>query len=56
MTPTSKIVWSLVWAIAIVATPFIFKGNQARYGIEAALIVGALTFAILQSRRPVCVP
>lgn len=53
MTPTSKIVWSLVWAIAIIATPFIFKGNEARYWIEAGLIVGALTLVILKSRRPV---
>jgi hypothetical protein len=56
MTPTSKIVWSLVWAIAIITTPFVFKGNQAGYWIEATLIVGALTFVILKSRRPVRVP
>jgi hypothetical protein len=42
-----------VWAIAIIATPFIFKGNQASYWIEAALLVGALTFVVLKSRRPV---
>jgi hypothetical protein len=53
MTPSSKIIWSLVWAIAIIATPFLFKGNQTRYWIEAALIVGALSFAVLKSRRPV---
>jgi hypothetical protein len=56
MTPTSKVIWSLVWAIAIVATPFIFKASQPRYWIESALIVGALGFVILKSRRPVRVP
>jgi hypothetical protein len=56
MTPNAKIIWSLVWAIAIIATPFTFKGNQARYWIEAALTVGALAFLILKSRRPVRVP
>ena len=56
MTSASRIIWSLVWALAIIATPFIFKGNQARYWIEAALIVAALAFVILKSRRPVRVP
>jgi len=56
MTPTSKIVWSLVWAIAIVATPFVFKTSQPRYWIESALIAGALAFVILKSRRPVSLP
>jgi hypothetical protein len=52
MTPTSKIVWSLVWAIAMIATPFIFEASQPRYWIEPALIAGALAFVILKSRRP----
>jgi hypothetical protein len=56
MKPTSKrlgtsaIVWSLVWALAIIATAFLFKGNPAEYWIEAGLIVGALTFVVLKRR------
>ena len=55
MTHTSKIIWSLVWALATIATPFVFKSNQARYWIESTLLVGALAFVILKS-LPVRVP
>lgn len=44
--------WSVVWAVAIIATAYFFKGNPAEYWIEAALIVGALTFVILRRRQP----
>jgi len=56
MKPTSKrlgksaIVWSLVWALAIIATAFLFKGNPVEYWIEAGLIIGALTFVVLKRR------
>ena len=48
---TSPIVWSLVWAFAIIAVAFLFKGNPALYWIEAGLIIGALTFVVLKPRR-----
>jgi len=48
---TSAIVWSLVWAFAIIATAFLFKGNPAKDWIEAGLIIGALTFVVLKPRR-----
>jgi hypothetical protein len=60
MKPTSKtpgtstIVWSLVWAFAIVAAAFLFKGNPANYWIEAGLIAGALAFVVLKGQRRVC--
>jgi hypothetical protein len=47
---TSAIVWSLVWAFAIIATAFLFKGNPAEYWIESGLIIGALTFVVLKRR------
>ncbi len=59
MSPASKklvaspIVWSVVWAFAIIAVAFLFKGNPALYWIEAGLIIGALTFVVLKPRRPV---
>src|SRR5882672_856411 len=31
---TSTILWSLVWALAIIATAFLFKGNPAKDWIE----------------------
>jgi hypothetical protein len=48
---TSPIVLSLVWALAIITTAFLFKGNPAEYWIEAGLIVGALTFVVLKRRH-----
>ena len=48
---TSTILWSLVWALAIIATAFLFKGNLAKDWIEAGLIVGALTFVVLKRQR-----
>jgi len=51
---TSPIVWSLVWAFAIIAAAFLFKGNPANDWIEAALITGALAFVVLKPQRLVC--
>ncbi len=51
---TLRIVWSLVWACAIIAAAFLLKGNVFLYWIEAGLMVGALAFVVLRPRRPVC--
>jgi hypothetical protein len=48
---TSPIVLSLVWALAMIAAAFLFKGSPAEYWIDAGLIVGALTFVVLKPRR-----
>ena len=53
---TSAIVWSLVWALAIIAAAFLFKGHPAEYWIEVGLIIGALTFVVLKRRRLVAPP
>jgi len=61
MTPNSKtrarslIIWSLVWAFAIIATAFLFKGNPVKDWIEGTLFVVGLTFWLWKSSRPVCV-
>lgn len=52
---TPVIVWSLVWAFALIATAFLFKGNPVKDWIEAVLFIGGLTFWLYKSRRPVCV-
>jgi len=49
---TSTVVFSLLWALAIVATAFLFRGKAAEYWIESALIAGALGFVVLKPRRP----
>jgi beta-lactamase regulating signal transducer with metallopeptidase domain len=51
---TSPILWSLVWAVGILAAAFLFKRNPANYWIESALVVGALTTVVLKAQRPVC--
>jgi hypothetical protein len=51
MKPNSKrtILWSLVFALAIVASAFVFKGHPVRYWIEAALTLAALTLVVLKT-------
>jgi hypothetical protein len=49
---TSRIAWSLIFAFAIIASAFVFKGSAASYEIETALTGAALTFAVL--KRPAC--
>ena len=46
---TSTIVWSLAFAVAIVATAFVFRG-AAEYWIEFGLMVTALELVILRER------
>jgi hypothetical protein len=55
MKPNYKkpILWSLVFALAIVACAFLFKANPALYWIEAGLTVAALALVILKPQRPV---
>jgi hypothetical protein len=38
----SLILGSLVWALALIAAAYIFKGNPIEDGIESALLVGAI--------------
>jgi hypothetical protein len=54
MQPNYKkpILWSFIFALAMLASAFLFKGNPALYWIEAGLTVAALTFVILKSPRP----
>jgi len=53
MGPNHKrpILLSLVFALAMVASAFLFKGNPALYWIEAGLTVAALTLVILKPQR-----
>lgn len=50
--PGSLIVSTLLWALALIAMPFLFKGNTASSWIEAAVnVVGIFVFLVLSSRR-----
>jgi hypothetical protein len=57
MSANSKrpILWSLVFAVAMIASAFLFKGIPALYWIEAALMVAALTFVVLKPQRAICI-
>jgi hypothetical protein len=46
---TSTLVWSAIFAVAIVAAAFVFHG-RTEYWVESALIVAALGFVILRKR------
>jgi hypothetical protein len=46
------IVWSLLWALSLIAMAFLLKGNTAASWIEAAInAVGIFVFLLLNSRR-----
>jgi hypothetical protein len=49
-----KIAWSLLWALAIIASAWIFKGSPAALWVETALVGGALCFVILKPRPNSC--
>jgi hypothetical protein len=57
MTDTSKrqmtrlVLWSMAWALALIASAILFKGNPVKDWIQSALFVGAITFWLWQSRR-----
>lgn len=50
----SRILWALVFAFAILASAFVFKGNPAVEWIEAGLIGVAFVFVVLKPIPPVC--
>lgn len=45
---TSRIFWSIAWALAIIASAFLFKGSPYQPWIESGLVVGALVFVLLK--------
>jgi hypothetical protein len=48
----SLIVWSLLWALSLIAMAFLLKGNPAASWIEAAInMIGIFVFLALSSLR-----
>jgi hypothetical protein len=41
----------MAWAIALIASAILFKGNPVKDWIQSALFVGAITFWLWQSRQ-----
>jgi hypothetical protein len=57
MTASSKnhfstlILWALAWAIAMIGSAFLLKGNPLKEWIQAALFIAAMTFWVWQSQQ-----
>jgi uncharacterized membrane protein YbhN (UPF0104 family) len=45
------VLWSLAWALVLIASAIVFKGNPAKDWIQSALFIGAITAWLWQSRR-----
>lgn len=48
---TSLILWSLVWALAFIASAYIFKGNPVKDWVQSGLFIGAITYLLWKSPR-----
>jgi hypothetical protein len=48
---SSRILYSLLWAAAILAAAFVFKGNPAVDWIEAGLTGAGLVFVVLKAPK-----
>ena len=45
------ILWAIAWAVAMIASAILLKGNPVKDWIQAALFIGAMTFWVWQSQR-----
>ena len=60
MTNTSKrqrtaiVLWSVAWALALIASAILFKGDPFKDWIQSAFFVGAVTVWRWKSRQVVC--
>ena len=46
---TTIVLWSTAWALALIASAILLKGNPAKEWVQAALFIGALTVSLWQS-------
>lgn len=47
----SLLLWSLVWASALVAASFLFPSEPAKYWVEPAILVAAITHLLWKWER-----
>jgi uncharacterized membrane protein YbhN (UPF0104 family) len=45
------LIWSLVWALALIVSAIVFKGNPLKEWIQSALFIAATTFWLWQVSR-----
>jgi hypothetical protein len=48
---TTLVMWAIAWAVAMIASAILLKGNPVKDWIQAALFIGAMTFWVWQSTR-----
>ncbi len=48
---TTLVLWAIAWALALIASAILFKGNPIKEWIQSALFIGAMTFLLWQSQR-----
>lgn len=58
-TPTERnvitvLLWSIGWALALIASAIVLKGNPAKEWVQAVLFIGALTVSLWQGHRFSC--
>ncbi|MDT4952477.1 MAG: hypothetical protein QOJ02_615 [Acidobacteriota bacterium] len=49
--PTTLALWSIVWALAIITSAILFKGNPIKDWVQAALFIGAITLWLWLAQR-----
>jgi len=48
---TGLVFWSMVWALALIASAILFKGNPVKGWIQSALFICAITLWLWQPRQ-----
>jgi len=48
---TALILWAIAWAVAMIASAILLKGNPIKDWVQAVLFIGAMTFWVWQSTR-----
>lgn len=48
---TKLVLFAIIWALALIASAFLFKGNPAKDWIQSIIFVVGITVWLWQSRR-----
>lgn len=48
---TTLILWAIAWAVALIASAILLKGNPIKDWVQSALFIAAMTFWVWQSQR-----
>ena len=48
---TMLILWAIAWAVAMIGSAVVLKGNPVKDWVQAALFIGAMSFWVWQSQR-----